>query len=243
MRRVTALLVAALAVVATEARAQSAQDVAAWAALSFTPIGALTPLVVVPSVKNAKAQSGHVWGVHASEWTPSGGDAVYNFAGSYMTGYGQNAVVGVTGGFVQPSCSGCDGDIMGSLDVHSAMWENPMASSSASKSVLSVLVHGSLGYSHNLASGGGNSYSVAATVPVAYRMEQAAGSTIAFFLAPGFGFGNISGGGTSEHGTRPLFGGGASYTTASGTGFHLGLQKVIINGGSTNFGFAMTFRR
>src|SRR4051812_7108452 len=245
MKRLTALLLGAMTLASTQVRAQSANDAAGWAALTFTPIGALAPMVVVPAIKpNAKATSKEsgVWGVQAAEWSPSGGDAVYNLAGNYMTNFGENAIVAGTLGFIHPSCSGCSNDVMLGGDVNSAMWERETMTGS-SKTALSVLVKGSLGFSHNFGSSGGNSFSLAGTVPLVYRMQQATGSTIGFFFAPGFGFGRISGSGSSLSGSRPIMGGGVSYTTVGGTGFHLGAQQIIIDGGSTNFGFAVTFRQ
>jgi hypothetical protein len=242
MRRcLTALLVVGLVSVnSRDAAAQvSIKDIAAYAALNATPIGALTPIMVSPGTKGEKAYNS--FSGRLSHFSPSGGgDGSNQFGATFYHQAGMNAAVSGTLGFVSPSCTGCDGITMLGGDVHSTLWNNAAAKSSTA---MSVNVQGSLGYGHMK---NGSALSFAGSVPLAMSIEQASKSRIGLFLTPGYGWGKLSAsssvGGGSESGTRPLLGAGASWTAPAGWGLHLSYQAVVIENGGNNVGLGFSWK-
>jgi len=245
MRRcLTALLVVGVVSMNTrDAAAQvSAQDLAAYAALNSTPIGALTPVMVSPGTKGEK--SFNSFSGRFSHFSPSGGgDGNNQFGATFYHQAGMNAAVSGTVGYLKPGCPAgatCDGVLMLGGDVHSTLWNNAAAKSSTD---LNINLQGSLGYGHEKDF---SAMSVAVGIPLGMSIEQASKSRIGFFVTPGFGWGRISasGGGASasESGTRPLVGAGASWTAPAGWGLHLGYQAVVIENGGQNIGLGFSWK-
>ena len=239
MRRcLTAVVVVGLfSLTSRDAAAQvSAGDLAAYAALNTTPIGALTPIMVSPGTKGEKAFNS--FSGRFSHFSPSGGGNGSNqFGATFYHQAGMNAAVSGTLGYISPSCTGCDGATMLGGDVHSTLWNNAAAKST---SEMSANLQGSLGYGHMK---NGSALSLAVGVPLAFSMEQDSKSRIGLFVTPGFGWGRLSAtGGTSQSGTRPLVGAGASWTSPAGWGLHLSYQAVVINNGGNNVGLGFSWR-
>ena len=245
MRRcLTALFVVGLVSINTrDAAAQvSAKDLAAYAALNSTPIGALTPIMVSPGTKGEK--SFNSFAGRFSHFSPSGGgDGTNNLGATFYHQAGMNAAVSGTVGYMKPSCPAgatCDGVLMVGGDVHSTLWNNAAAKSNTD---MSLNLQGSLGYGHQKDV---NAASLAIGVPLAISFEQASKSRIGLFVTPGFGWGRISasGGGASgsESGTRPLVGAGANWMSPSGWGLHLSYQAVVIENGGNNVGLGFSWK-
>jgi hypothetical protein len=252
-RLLTTLAVAALVVFpVTPVGAQSDNDYSAWFALITTPVGALVPTVVTPTIKREltpDTKTTKAWAFNLSRWKfdESSEDPVYNLGGTFMSEVGRNAILGGTLGYAQPTCSGCDGWAMAGADLHSAVWESAAGRAKESQTIFTVVLKGSLGISQYLGEGSGNSMSVAGSVPLVMRMDQPNGSSFAAFLSPGWGFGRVSSSGESESGTRPMVSGGISWTTVSGVGLNFGIHKVLIDDPSgvfpMNMGIAVTTSR
>jgi hypothetical protein len=236
MRRcLTAILVVGLiSVNSRDAAAQpSAKDIVAAAALSATPVGALTPIMVSTGMKGEKAFNS--FSGRYSHYAPSGGGSGANvFGGSYYHKAGMNAAVSATAGYL--TCDGCEGVLMLGGDVHSTLWDNSAAKSTTATS---INLQGSLGWSKDDPA---NFLSLAVGVPLAISMEQASKSRIGFFVTPGYGWGRMSVTGASESGTRPFVGAGASWTAAAGWGLHLGYQRVIIEDAGNSIGGGFSWK-
>jgi hypothetical protein len=233
MRRcLTAILVVGLvSLTSREAAAQpSDKDIAAYAALIMTPIGSHSPLLITPGTKGEKSFSS--FAARFSHFSPSAGDGTNNLAASYYLPAGSNAALGFTGGYIMPSCDGCDGVMNLGADVNSTLWNSAGGAS--------INLQGSLGWG---TTDGASAMSAAIGVPLAIRMTQANKSKFHAFVTPGFGYGRVSPEGfDSESGTRPLVGAGAAWEAAAGWGLHAAFQKVIIEDGGNNFGVGFTYR-
>ena len=122
MRRcLTAVVVVGLfSLTSRDAAAQvSAGDLAAYAALNATPIGALTPIMVSPGTKGEKEFNS--FSGRYSHFSQTGGSGSNQFGATFYHQAGMNAAVSGTLGYISPSCTGCDGATILGADVHSTL--------------------------------------------------------------------------------------------------------------------------
>jgi len=235
-RSLTALLVVGLISVSThQAAAQSAKDVAAYAALLSTPVGALTPIMVAPGTKGEKPFNSLAG--RYSRFSCSGCTASNSFGGTYYRQAGMNAAVAATAAY--GTCSGCDGTMMLGADIQSTLWDNAAAKSSTR---MSINLQGNLGWGHAGGTTDVSALSLAVGVPLAIAMSQSNKSSFSLFATPGFGWGRLSSGGASESGTRPLVGAGAAWQSVQGWGIHAGFNKVFIQDGGNSIGAGFSYR-
>jgi hypothetical protein len=223
------VLAAGLSSSAVTASAQSSSDYAAYAALAYTPVGALPPMPLpVGSLSSSSAfvvRYGHV----------SAGDDValndFGIGGQFPVSRG---TVGLTVGTI--TCGGCGvKPLMLGVD-----WGVPLFATT-----IRIGIRPSVGFSHffvddNEGSDGGDALSAALSLPISIPLPLESGGFVIPFLEPGLGFGRVSGGGDSESGTRPMIGGGLMLSGLGGNiGLHFGFEKVIIDGGRAQFGVGL----
>lgn len=218
-------------------QAQTEKDFAAWTAMMVTPVGALPPVMLVPSMKGGARAGAFAFSASRWKFDGSGEEANYNYGISYAHPVAQKAMASGTLAYMRPGCSGggCDGTLMLGGDLQAPVWENATVSSGG-QTTFGVNLKGSLGWGRFLGSGNQNALSLVGTVPLTARFTMSNKSLLSAFLAPGFGFGRITfGGSPSESGSRPLVGGGIAWTSADGIGVHLGIQKILIKETFTKF--------
>lgn len=236
MRRcLAAILVVGLAMsVPRDAAAQpSEQEAAAYAAFITTPLGALSPIMIAPGTKGDKSFSSFA-GRYAHFAPQGGGDGTNTFGASFYHKAGMNAAFSGTAAYL--TCSGCDGLFMAGADVHSTLWNS--ATTARSTSATSINFQGGLGYGTQ---DGNNALSISAAFPLAVNFMQASKSNFGLYLAPGYMWGRVSGGGVSESGAIPFVGAGASWMAAAGWGIHASYQKGIVadvSGNTFGVGFS-----
>jgi hypothetical protein len=225
MRRcLAAILVVGLVSLNTrDAAAQpSVKDIAAYTALSLTPVGSHIP-VAMPKANAFAFRYTHT--------SPEAGDGTNNLAGSYFMKAGSNALVGGTLGYIMPSCDGCDGVFDAGLGVNSTLW--------SSTGGANIGLAGDFGWASE---NDVTFLSAAIGVPLGFSIEQASKSTVSFFVQPAFGWGRMSADAGSESGTRPIVGAGAAWTSASGWGLHAAFNKVMLEDGANSFGLGFTYK-
>jgi hypothetical protein len=225
MRRcLAAILVVGLVSLNTrDAAAQpSLKDVAAYTALSLTPVGSHVP-VMMPKA--------NAFALRYSRFSAEGTDGTNNLAGSYAMKAGSNALVGATLGYIMPAEDGAESVFNAGLGVNSTLW--------SSTGGANVGLTGDFGWAKEEDV---TFLSAAIGVPLSYSMEQASKSTVSFFVQPGFGWGRVSADPGSESGTRPIVGAGAAWTSAAGWGLHAAFNKVMIEDGGNTFGLGFTYK-
>jgi len=213
----------------------SVGDVAAYAALVTTPVGALTPLMFAAGTKGEKA-SNSLAGRY-SHFSCDGCTGSNTFGGTYYRQAGMNAAVAATAAY--GTCDGCDGTLMLGADVQSTLWDNAAAKSSTR---MSINLQGNLGWGNTGGTTDAQSLSFAVGVPFAIHMAQSNKSSFSLFATPGYGWGRISSGGASESGTRPLVGAGGAWQSAGGWGIHAGFNKVFIENGGQSIGAGFSYK-
>src|SRR3954464_8712428 len=125
----TSLVCCAVAMFAASvgsAGAQSDKDVAAWFALSLTPVGAF-PTIVVPAGTSG-TQRLPAWAFRATSWKFDGAtDRNYSLGGSYVAPVGVKSTFTGTLGYFKPGGAGNSATIMGGGDLQSPFWESVAA--------------------------------------------------------------------------------------------------------------------
>jgi hypothetical protein len=231
---ITAVAAAALVVGASvPASAQDANDAVAFFALISTPYGAL------PAVASGSAKAGPSLDVRYGRYSFEGSDYSIN-----NLGVGGNfAAAGGRMGIMLGMVNGEEGDgaKMAGIDFNRAFMTRPIGASTSSN--VSLALHPALGYG-KFDDVEVNSLSFAMDVPVQLSMSTKSGMEIVSFLAPGFGYGRLSGDGESESGTRTVLGGGVGLLNiGGGLGVNLGFRKIFLDQAPTQWGLGMSWSR
>ena len=208
------------------ASAQDAGDIAAYAALIFTPPGGLVPL---PPAASGGAGSAFVIRYGNLDFG-SGGGSLHNIAlgGDFAVARGR---FGLTLGYT--TCDGCDGNFMAGIDYSYVLAQN----------VLTVALRPALGFSKP-SEGDGTALSLGLSLPIGVELSGATGPVFTPYIVPGFGFGRVSDNDDSESGGRPMLGGGLSIASRQSTlAVHLGFQKVFIEDGEMTLGLGLSIGR
>jgi hypothetical protein len=214
-------------------------DAAAYLALTFTPVGALPP--VMTSTIAAEVQRSAQLALRYGYLSSSEGTVNVNsfgFGGVFPMGLG--STVTLTGGVASPECRGCDPGLMLSLGGDTRLTTVPFGSASdAARLTLSLSGEFGFGKPKNISS----LWSGAVGLPIGLVSGgRNAGMRIVPFITPAFGFGTVDfGEGTdSQSGSRFMLGGGVGvYNRTSNIVLNLGFQHVAISDGGTQIGLAL----
>jgi hypothetical protein len=216
---------------ASELRAQSQNDAIAYAGMMSTPVGALSPVMtntIIDRLQNG-ASLGLRYG-HLSR--PFSSINSIGVTGVLPAGLG--STLSLTAGV--SACSGCDAALMlgGGGDIR--VYASPFGTTSTSP-LVTVTLDGQLGYAHASSTDFISGYVGA---PIAL-VARGTGMQFVPFLTPGFGFAQISGGGSSGSGSIMMLGGGVGvYNTASSVSASVGFQHPFITNGKTMIGLTLT---
>jgi hypothetical protein len=216
------LLALTVALRPTTASAQDIDDIAAFAALTFTPTGGLVPLP--PPI--AGRGSAFLLRYGMLDFS-NGGPTLHNIVagGDFATSNGRfGAALGYS------TCDGCDGNIMASMDYTASLTQGKAM----------VAVRPAFGFSKPT-EGSGSALSLGVSLPLGVDLSTD-GPHLIPYLVPGVGYGRVSGDDDSESGTRPMLGGGfAIVSRQSGLGIHFGFHKTFVEDGETVFGLGLSF--
>ncbi|HKS05107.1 MAG TPA: hypothetical protein VJR92_02240 [Gemmatimonadaceae bacterium] len=227
MKRFTAVLgaIALAASLPNATAAQSSSSLAGWIGLMLTPAGALPPVHGGdPGGGSFVARYGH-W-----EFGP-GDDETTNFGAGFRFSAGNGRMTVNLGMGRVADCTDCN-TIMGGLEYEKSVAESSLGANTK------------LGFAINPALGigkptddDGSFQSLSIKLPITLSL----GSGVTPFLAPGIGFGRISGGGDSESGVRTMLGGGITVSGLGPLQITASAQKVFLEEAPTLYGFAIAF--
>ena len=230
MRRITAVAVAGALTMGSTAAAQSSGDVAAYIALSLTPVGAL-PVMARATMFDAEPAPASFNARYGTQ------DDVHTFGAGADFRVGGSGRTALTLGYL--TCDGCDGVFMLGADYIRPIVRSAIATG-ATPATLTVSLNPSLGYARP-SDGEVTALAASVGVPVAVGMGDA-GSRVAAFVAPGIGFGSLSGSGESESGVRPMLGGGLGVRLGQAT-LSASVQKVFFEFGEIQYGLGIALGR
>ena len=230
MYRITAVAVAGALAMGSTASAQSEGDIAAYFALSLTPVGAL-PLTARSTMFDARPAPTSFTARYGNQ------QDLHNFGigGDFRAGASGRA--SVTLGLV--TCDGCEGTLMVGADYIAPLVRSAIGTG-ATPTSFTVALNPSVGFARPM-EGEGTALAASVGLPIAVAMGDAS-SRVAAFVSPGMAFGLLSGSGESESGTRPMLGGGIGVRfgrmTISGSA-----QKIFIEEGDVQFGLGIAVSR
>ena len=231
---ITAVAAAALVAGASApAMAQDANDAVAFFALISTPYGAL------PAVASGAANAGPSLDVRYGRYSFEGSDYSIN-----NIGVGGNfAAAGGRMGLMLGLVNGEEGDgaKMAGIDYNRSFFSRPVGASTSN--TISLALHPAFGYG-KFDDVDVNSMSLAMDMPIQLSMNAGKTMQLVSFLAPGLGYGRLSGDGESESGTRTVLGGGIGLTNiGAGLGLNLGFRKIFLDQAPTQWGLGMSWSR
>jgi len=227
--------------IAASAQAQgpSVGDLAAYVALSATPVGAMTP--VVSSAMLGRIAKGY--SVTGQYGHLSDDAAGFNSFGASVSMPLSGFSLGGSLGFMSPSAQGSKSNLMlgANAETNLGAWALGQGKNA---NLFTLSARGDFGWA-NPDDGTGTSNSITALslsagAPLALVLKNG-DMTWAPFVTPGLGWGRLSANGASESGTRFMMGAGLGMTHRNGWGVSVGMQKVFIDQGKTVFGLNLSY--
>lgn len=240
MRKASAVVTAVILFAAPgSVQAQSSGDVAAYFALSTTPLGGLPPVLsnLMLELPSSVAQFNFRYG----RLSEDGGVAFNNFALGADLITGSRVALNGTLGMSSPSCpsgSDCKSHFMVSGGAEGRLIATPIGDS-PNGARFTLGVDGALGYGKPEDA---NLLSLTFGVPVAI-VATSGNYKIAPSIVPGIGYGRLSpSGADAESSTLPTLGAAlAIMSTTNGFGANIGLHKTFVDNGKMVFGFSLTY--
>ena len=239
--RVVMLGVGIQSIIATPAHTQSENDFAAWIAMIRTPVGALPP---VPMVVGEGASGSMGLSVRYGHWQFAPGDDETSNYGVGLHFRPRKSVIRLEfAKSTNAQCSGCGTSMLG-VEITAPLkslvrTEEPGGRTTA----LDVSWNPVFGYA-KADEGDDTALSAALNLPVTLQMPLGRRWSVIPFVAPGYGFGQVSGGGESFSGTRPLMGAGIAIANAKSTvQLSFGFRKILLEGAPSSAGFGLVLAR
>jgi hypothetical protein len=224
-----------------QAAAQSASQLGAWDGLMLSPVGALAPVARDPG---AIASGANELSLRYGRWRYDVEDAVHDnigltFTHSFGFARTQVALTGVYGLVECPTCSGWE---LGGVDLQSILWNWGFAGAHGRPITAGVGLRVSLGGARNRGPDASTAVSAAIAVPIDIALPFKKTSSLCASIVPGFGFGSIASTDVAESGFLPMIGAAVAWNITSAFGVDLGVQRIIIVGGPTQVGAALSWR-
>jgi hypothetical protein len=237
----TASFLALLVFGPLQAATQSTSQLAAWDALMLSPVGALEPV----------ARHTGEWAPGASElalrygrWRYDPDDAVHDNIGvtwSYGLGFA-HAQLSFTGAYEMVECPTCNAWASGSIDLQSALWDHHFGSANRRPTRMGIGLRMSIGGAKYLGAEASTASSAAVTMPIDIELPLWRTSALGASIEPGFGFGHVASPDIGAGGFLPMIGAAISWTVTSRINVGVGAQRVIIDGGPTQVGAALSLK-
>lgn len=239
-RSSAALCLLAGVAAARGAAAQSAGQLGAWDALMLSPAGALTPVAHDPG----KVAGGtRELSLRYGRWRYDADDAVHDNVGltwTYHFGF-RRTQLAITAAYGLVECPTCSGWMMGGVDLQSAAWSHDFKDPGRRPISAGVEFRGSLGVARYRGAGAPAALSASLVMPLAVSLPVRTSSRITLSVNPGLGFGEISGEGSTEGNVLPVLGAAMGLSLTSRLSVNLGLQRVVLQGGPSQLGTAVTW--
>jgi opacity protein-like surface antigen len=234
MKKIVAIAASAL-VFAAPAMAQegpSEGDVAAYYAINFSTVGALPPLATA-TLSNAGGASWHLQYGRLS----LGDDANTNaFGGGVEIGLGAGRL-GLTAGYMTFSCPTgleCDGHLMVGTRYSHQLTSSPIGKN-GDRWQMGLEADIGLGLPED-----SRALAISAGIPV--KLTFGKNIKVSPFVTPAFAHGSYKVDDVSESAMKFMVGAGVGVGLRSGIGVNLGMRKVFVDEGETQYGLGFTIR-
>ncbi len=223
------------------ASAQSVGQTAAWDGLTLSPVGALAPLARVPGDLTT---GGSDFSIRYGRWRYDPDDAVHDSFGLTWARRLRfaHARLEITGAYALVECPTCSGSVIGGLDLEWALAQHGARDTSGNSVRTSLGLRASLGGARGIGADPSTAGSTAITLPMNLALPLGRRSSVTFSIQPGFGYGHISNIDFGAGGVLPMFGAAISIHAGPRVALHVGMQRVIIDGGPTQVGAGLSWR-
>jgi hypothetical protein len=237
----TASFLALLVVGPLEAAAQSTSELAAWDGLTLSPVGELAP---VARHTGDWTQGSSELALRYGRWRYDPDDAVHDNIGlTWSRGIGfARAQLSITGTYEMIECPTCSAWASGAVELQSALWDHHLGSEGRRPTRMGIGLRMSLGGAKYLGADASTAGSAAVTVPIDIELPFRRTSSLCASIVPGFGYGHIASPEAGAGGFLPMIGAAISWTVTTRIGVDVGVQRVIIDGGPTQVGAALSLK-
>jgi hypothetical protein len=220
--------------------AQSIRDLSAFSALMVSPVAALPP---VASDNGSAMPDRSTFTVSYGRWRYDIDDAIHhNVGGTFIRRIGASRTsVALTGAYLSASCD-CSGWGSAGVSILSQLWSSALTAGPPSRSSMHVGLNLAAGGARYAGTGAATAYSAAGELDVGGSTSFVGESRLAFSVFPGFGMGHLSSVDATETGMRPMFGAATSWRSQLGLALEIGVERVILKGGPTQFGAGISWR-
>lgn len=225
--------------VSTRANAQSFSDLAAFGGLIVSPSGAFTPI----GSENGQTVAEHTaLSFRYTGWRYDIDDAVHNnMAVTYAHRIGGSRFsLSLTGAYLQLACS-CAVWASGGVGLKTMLWSSNSTRTTASRAahVALDLTTGGARYS-----GPGHAIAKASSgvLDIGIGVATFKHTRLSIALHPGIGYGQLESVDATGHGTRALLGASMSWRMPMGLSLDVGVQRIVLAGGPTQFGGGLSWR-
>jgi hypothetical protein len=230
-----------LAVGPRETAAQNANQLGAWDGLMLSPVGALAPVARAPGEMASGADE---VSLRFGRWRYDPDDAVHDNIGvtwSHGLGFAR-AQLALSAAYELVECPTCSAWASGDVVVQSALWERGFAGADRRPIRTGIGLRLSLGGARYLGAERATAGSAAVTAPIDIALPLWRTSLLCASIVPGFGFGHVTGADFGAGGFLPMIGAAVSWTVTSRVGVNVGAQRIIIAGGPTQLGAALSWK-
>lgn len=221
--------------------AQTLRDIAAWDALVVSPIGALPPRMHDELFVGTRTPA--ELSVRYGRWRYDEDDAIHNDIGLTVThGFGATRTdIAVTVAYLSLSCGTCSTWLSGGVEVLRPVLRHVLAGQAERETTASLGVRASAGAARYLGDGYAAATSLALSTPVSIAFPFVWRSRVSVSAMPGIGVGRLASTDDDANGTLPMLGVSVAWALHSGVIMDLGIQRVFINGGPSQFGAGLSW--
>jgi hypothetical protein len=224
-----------------QAAPQSASQLGAWDGLMLSPVGALAPVARDPG---EMASRGNELSLRYGRWRYDADDAVHDNIGltwSHSLGFAKS-LLSLTGAAGLVECPTCSAWELGGVDLQSTLWDRTFAGAHGRPITAGAGLRASVGGARYRGSDASSAVSAAIAMPIDIALPLSEAASLCASIVPGFGFGRIEGTDLAESGMLPMVGAAVAWTLTSNLGLDLGVQRIVIAGGPTQLGAALSWR-
>jgi hypothetical protein len=232
---VVVALAAATSVTAQTTTGPSPSQRAAYAAIIFTPAGAMPAVVRIRRASDS-ASRGDVSLRYGRYSIPNSPGTRNNVGVNGMFNLSRRLQAGATVGY--RSCT-CESSSMGSLDLAASLWRKEASGDIGGDSDVGLLVSAGMGKADSTDF---TAYSLSLGLPIAISLPQPENSLLTLFFSPSLAYGVRKLNGVTEGAPLFIFAAGVGYTFQFGLGVHAAVHRIGIEDSPTQIGFAMSWR-
>ena len=245
MRVERGLAVAAMLIVVAgvgrPAAGQGANQLAAWDGMVLTPIGALTPVARDPG---ATAPGVYDASLRYGRWRYDADDVVHDNIGltvrrSFAFARTQ---LSLTFGYGLVECPTCSGWQFGGVDLRSTVWNHNFGAADHRPIAVGAALQVNVGGASYRGTDASTATSVAVGLPIEIALPVWKASQFRASIIPGYGYGRIASADFVASGFLPTIGGAVAWNVASFVTVDIGVQRIIIAGGPTQIGAALSWK-